>query len=83
MLIQTNKGNFLIEINQPKSDFVRIKTNSKEELERFFGSLQIDFSQNSEFPYQVCACKQEFANALILMVKEIEYSDFQQNNLVN
>ncbi len=83
MLIQTNSGNFLIERNLVKPDCVKIKTNSKEELERFFGSFEITQSSDSEFPFQICACKQEFTNALILMVKEIEYPIFNRLDLVD
>lgn len=83
MLIQTSNGNFLIERNISKPDCVKIKTNSQEELQRFFGSCKIDSSSDSEFPFQICACKQEFANALILMVKEIEYPNFKQLDLVD
>jgi len=83
MLIQTSNGNFLIERNSLKTDSVKIKTNSKEELQRFFGSNQIIFTSNPDYPYHIFACKQEFANALILMVKEIEYSEFNSQELVN
>ena len=83
MLIQTSKANFLIEKNLGKSDCVKIKADSKEELQRYFGSSNVQFSIEQQFPFQVLACKQEFANALILMVKEIEYSDFGQETYVN
>lgn len=82
MLIQTINGDFLIERNPSKADCIKIRTNSKEELQRFFGSLEIIHTSDSDFPFQVCTCKQEFANALILMVKEIEYPDFKQLNLI-
>ncbi|WP_296699982.1 hypothetical protein [Algoriphagus sp.] len=83
MLIQTINGDFLIERNLSKSDCVKIKTNSKEELQRLFGSCEIVQTTDSEFPFEVCTCKQEFANALILMVKEIEYPDFKQLNFID
>lgn len=77
MLIHTNKSSFLIEGDGDKG-CVFIKSDLKDELHRLFGSLAIESSGNSEFPYQVKACKQEFANALILMVKEVDYSSFSQ-----
>lgn len=83
MLIQTINGDFLIERNLKKADCLTIKTNSKEEMQRFFGSCEIISTSDSEFPFQVCTCKQEFANALILMVKEIEYQDFKHLNSFN
>ncbi len=78
MRIQTTKSSFLIESNENKKGCLFIKSESSDELHRFFGSLVIEPTGNSEYPYQVKACKQEFANALILMVKEIDYSAFSQ-----
>lgn len=83
MFIQTENGDFLIEKDLDKPDYVRIKTNSREELERFFGSVEITFTNRKEYPYQIFACKQEIANALILMLKEIEYSDFDVQELIS
>lgn len=82
MLIQTKNCNFLIEASQEQKGCVLIKASSQEELQRFFGSSLIKYIGNSDFPFEVFACKQEFANALILMVKEIEYSDFDFQVLV-
>lgn len=78
MRIQTTKSSFLIECDQDKKGCLFIKSESSDELHRFFGSLEIEPSGSPEYPYQVKACKQEFANALILMVKEIDYSVFSQ-----
>lgn len=78
MRIQTTKSSFLIEGDGDKKGCVFIKSDSNDELHRFFGSLIIEPSGSSEYPYLVKACKQEFANALILMVKEIDYSTFSQ-----
>lgn len=78
MQIQTNKSSFLIEGSENKKGCLFIKSDSKDELQRLFGALVIEPSESSEHPYQVKACKQEFANALILMVKEIDYTTFSQ-----
>ena len=78
MKIQTTKSSFLIEEDEGKKGCLFIRSESNDELQRFFGSLEIEPSGSSEFPFQVKACKQEFANALILMVKEIDYSTFPQ-----
>jgi len=76
MEINTQAASFLIE-RSPKNDgCVIIQSTSEIELIRFFGSLSIGYSANSTHPYFVKACKQEFANALIIMVKEIDYSQF-------
>ncbi|MCE7057130.1 hypothetical protein LZF95_20785 [Algoriphagus sp. AGSA1] len=78
MIIQTSTAQFLIKNCDSKVGCVTVSSDSLEELNRFFGSLQITSSHERCFPYAVCACKQEFSNALILMVKEIDYSDFSQ-----
>lgn len=78
MRIQTTRASFLIEVSENNKGCLFIKSESNEELHRFFGSLEIESSGNPEHPFQVKACKQEFANALILMVKEIDYTTFSQ-----
>ncbi len=80
MIIQTSTAQFLIKNCNTNVGCVTISSDSLEELNRFFGSLQITPSSDPCFPHAVCACKQEFSNALILMVKEIDYSDFSKYN---
>lgn len=81
MVIETTNAKFLIESDQSNDEFVLIYSNSSDELQRFFGSLNIHSDSNEDFPFKVFASKNEFANALIIMVKEIDYSDstFQSN----
>ncbi|PZX57632.1 hypothetical protein LV84_01761 [Algoriphagus ratkowskyi] len=81
MIIQTATANFLIEMSEPNSGCVLVRSNSQEELHRFFGSLEISLSNDLYYAFEVRSCKQEFANALILMVKEIDYSQFTEFNL--
>ncbi|WP_057935696.1 hypothetical protein [Algoriphagus resistens] len=76
MIIQTSNANFLIEKSESNPGCVSISSNSQEELYRFFGSLEITYTNDPLYSYTVRACKQEFANAMILMVKEIDYSEF-------
>ncbi|WP_192349056.1 hypothetical protein [Algoriphagus sp. Y33] len=77
MIIQTSTASFLIENSQSRSGCVAIRSNSQEELYRFFGSLEIRTTDELFYSYEVLACKQEFANAMIVMVKEIDYSEFE------
>jgi len=81
MIIQTYNAKFLIESCGQRKDCVVINCNSKEELDRFFGSLDVLETNMDLYPFQVKSCKQEFANALIIMVKEIDYSNFWSLNL--
>lgn len=81
MKIQTATANFLIERCESKNGCVLIRSNSQEELFRFFGSLEICLTNDFYYAYEVRACKQEFANALIVMVKEIDYSEFSEFSL--
>lgn len=82
MLIYTTKSSFLIEGDRETKGCVIIQSDSNLELQRFFGSLKIESIENTDFSYQVKACKQEFANALILMVKEIDYNTFANSESV-
>lgn len=81
MIIQTTAANFMIEKSQSKDGCVSIRSNSQDELNRFFGSLEIKVTDDLFYAYEVLSCKQEFANAMILMVKEIDYSEFSQFSL--
>lgn len=81
MIIQTYTANFLIKKCESNTGCVSIRSNSQEELFRFFGSLEIVLTGDLLYSYEVQACKQEFANAMILMVKEIDYSEFSQFSL--
>jgi len=76
MVIHTSTASFLIESSPNNLGCVSIQCTSELELYRFFGSLTIQESKNPDFPFAVNACKQEFSNALILMVKEIDYADY-------
>ncbi|MEB2778036.1 hypothetical protein SYJ56_22170 [Algoriphagus sp. D3-2-R+10] len=81
MKIQTSAANFLIEKCYANNGCVIIRSNSQEELFRFFGSLEISVTNDLYYAYEVQACKQEFANAMIIMVKEIDYSEFSEFSL--
>ncbi|MFC3414106.1 hypothetical protein [Algoriphagus hitonicola] len=80
MIIQTNTGTFLIENCLNKNDRIAIKSDSEVEILRFFGSTPVFKTGDYNFPYQVSVCKQVFSDALILMVKEIDYTDFHNNS---
>ena len=81
MKIQTASAIFLIEKCESNDGCVLIRSNSRDELYRFFGSLEIGLTNELFYTYEVSACKQEFANALIVMVKEIDYSEFSPFSL--
>jgi hypothetical protein len=81
MKIQTSTANFLIEKCESNKGCVLVRSNSQDELFRFFGSLEISLTNDLFYSYEVRACKQEFSNALIVMVKEIDYSEFSRFSL--
>jgi|GEM_PF-803222 len=78
MIVQTSKGDFLIEENATKSGSVFIYSDSLEEIQRLFGSAQMEYSSRSDWRYRVSICKQDLVNMLILMIKEVNYSDFTE-----
>jgi hypothetical protein len=81
MIIQTSKCEFLIVDKERTDGCVFIYSDSLEELQRFFGSSEVQYSANGDRKFKVHTCKQDFANALILMVKEINYTNFFQEKL--
>lgn len=76
MIIQTSRCDFLIEETADKPGDVFIYSDGLEETQRYFGSSEVEFVERGDWRYRVKICKQDFANALILMVKEINYRDF-------
>jgi len=70
MIFQTSNEKLLIEPCVNRKDCVLVNSNSKEELDCLFGSLDVLENKSQEYPFLVKSCKQEFANALITMVKE-------------
>lgn len=81
MIIKTVTANFLIEKCESNTGYMLIRSNSQEELFRFFGSLEISMTNDFFYTCEVHACKQEFVNALILMVKEIDYTEFSEYSI--
>lgn len=76
MIIQTSTCDFLIEESGRADGCISVYSNFLEELHRLFGSSEIEYSPRSDWKYRICTCKQDLANALILLVKEIDYSNF-------
>jgi hypothetical protein len=46
---------------------------------RIFDEKRILQSENQKFGFYLVMCKQEFANTLIMLVKEINYGDFEKD----
>ncbi|HSF54455.1 MAG TPA: hypothetical protein VLA71_11915 [Algoriphagus sp.] len=76
MIIQTSICDFLIEESGKADGCVFIYSDSLEEIQRLFGSSEVEYSSRNDWKYRAFTCKQDLANALILMVKEINYRDF-------
>ncbi|MFN4000129.1 hypothetical protein [Algoriphagus sp.] len=79
MIIQTSTCDFLIEDSGRVNGCISVFSDSLEEIHRLFGSSELEISDRSGWRYKVCTCKQDLANALILMVKEINYLDFHSS----
>lgn len=78
MIIQTSSGDFLIEESGKADGCVFVYSDSLEEIQRLFGSSEVEYSLREDWKFKVFTCKQDLANALILMVKEISYRTFGQ-----
>jgi hypothetical protein len=76
MIILTSTCEFLIESSNQTAGCVFIYSASIEELQPLFGSSEVEYSSKDNWRYMISTCKQKFSNALILLVKEIIYTDF-------
>ncbi len=64
-------------VHAPQShDHLFIKAKEKAELSRLFDEHRIMVDEGDQLKYCVSICKQEFADTLIKMIKEIDYTDF-------
>ena len=79
MIIKTNKCDFLIENSGGLDGGLNVYSDSLEELQRLFGSHVVEHSKREEWKYKAHTCKQDFANALILILKEVDYLDFNSS----
>lgn len=78
MILTTSKCEFLIEESGKMDGYVFVYSDALEEIQRLFGSSEVESSSRDDWKYRVATCKQDLANALILMVKEVNYNDFTQ-----
>jgi hypothetical protein len=79
MIIRTTICDFLIEDSGKSNGCISVFSDSLEEIQRLFGSSELESSDRIGWRYKVCTCKQDLANALILIVKEINYLDFHSS----
>jgi hypothetical protein len=82
MIIQTINCDFLIEESSSTSGKLFVYSHCKEELQRFFGASVIEFSPKQEWKYRAITGKQYLVQALIHMVKEVDYQSFPSKNPV-
>jgi len=75
MLIQSLHGNFSIIASGKDQDLLFIRSNEKSELSNIFGEMRVSRYDGEGLEFYVAIRKQEFTNTLIMMVKEINYSD--------
>ena len=78
MVIASLHGIFSIVINEKDQDQLLVRAKKKEELMRIFDEKRILKSSADGFEYHVKMCKQEFAHTMIMLIKEINYADFDK-----
>lgn len=76
MIVQTCKCDFLIEESGVKDGYLFVYSDVLEEIQRLFGSSEIACVSRNVWKYRASVCKQDFLNVLILMVKEVNYLNF-------
>ncbi len=81
MIIQTSSGDFLIEESENNSGSLLVYSGELEEIQRLFGSSEIELTARPMWKYRVSICKQTLANVLLLLVKEVTYTDFSREKL--
>lgn len=78
MIIKSIHGTFSINSTGQDQDKLLVKSNDKKSLLRIFDEKRVMHNHSDNSEYSVSLCKQEFAHTLILMVKEVNYSDFEK-----
>ncbi|GAB2633899.1 hypothetical protein [Belliella aquatica] len=78
MVITSLHGIFSIVINEKNQDQLLVRAKKKGELMRIFDEKRISECRVDGFDYCVKMCKQEFAHTIIMMIKEIDYADFDK-----
>jgi len=78
MIIKSIHGTFSIHSSGKDQDRLLVKSDDKKSLMRIFDEKRVVQNQSENNMYFVSLCKQEFAHTLILMVKEVNYSDFEK-----
>lgn len=78
MIIKSIHGTFSIQVSENDHDKLIVKSNDKGSLTRIFDGKRINHCSSEDNTFYVSLCKQEFAHALILMVKEVDYVNFDQ-----
>jgi hypothetical protein len=78
MIITSLLGTFSINSSEKDHDKLIVRSKEKESLMRIFDSKRIIQCELDCSSYFVTLCKQEFAHSLIMMVKEVNYSDFKE-----
>ncbi|TVP50860.1 MAG: hypothetical protein EA341_06690 [Mongoliibacter sp.] len=81
MLISSLHGVFSINMHDVDHEKLIIKSKNKEALQRIFDEKRIYAINQNKYKFCVSLCKQELAHILIMMIKEIDYADFE--NFIN
>jgi len=78
MIIKSIHGTFFIQVSENEQDKLIVKSKDKGSLTRIFDGKRINHCSSEDNAFYVSLCKQEFAHTLILMVKEVDYVNFDQ-----
>ncbi len=82
MWITSLNGSISVVQSKQDVDQLLIKARHKNDLSRLFDEKRINQMEGEEaFQYYALVCKQEFADTMIKMIKEIDYSNFEMELL--
>lgn len=78
MIIHSLFGSFCVVSKSGKPDGLLLQSKSRIALNRIFDDMRIKANESSDYPFVVELCKQEFADTLIKLTKDISYENFDK-----
>jgi hypothetical protein len=78
MIVHSLFGSFCVVAKSGKPDGLLLQSKSRIALNRIFDDKRIKANESTDYPFLVELCKQEFAEMLIKLTKDISYENFDK-----
>lgn len=76
MIIHSLFGSFCVVAKSGKPDGLLLQSKSRIALNRIFDDKRIKANESTDYPFLVELCKQEFADTISKLTKDISYENF-------